>query len=197
MKLELGKTYETISCHKVKIISLQHERCTGSDHQVAFGQMAECGSISMWQLDGTPIRTIGIERNHVIYNLKNLVREDVKGEEMKFEEGKFYKQRNGGKVLICKVNAGGAFCIHGFCYNSENIETWRTNGMARSNDEDIGDLVGEWVEPKKRLGRIAYQCTVQGLMGFVSGIIHFAPANAEMNPDHWRRLPWLDEPKEI
>lgn len=76
---------------------------------------------------------------------------------MKIEVGKFYKTRDGRKVRIYAMDAGGNYPVHGAILDSDGtwfMENWYGEGLfLKSHEEEChNDIVSEWDEPKTSLG---------------------------------------------
>jgi hypothetical protein len=69
---------------------------------------------------------------------------------MKFEIGKFYKNRDGQKVQIHMLDRGDGMML-GAAVNDDGVwfhNSWHQNGRWKGSEHRL-DIISEWEEPKK------------------------------------------------
>jgi hypothetical protein len=70
---------------------------------------------------------------------------------MNFEEGKYYKTRDGHKArVLCTDYPTNDYVVYGYVYLDTGIKHfhWQKNGRCYLTCEHEADLVAEWTEPK-------------------------------------------------
>ena len=68
---------------------------------------------------------------------------------MELSIGKWYRTRNGHKVIIYALNGMDPFPVHGAILTEDGwaIKTWNRDGYDWNISESPKDIVGVWVEP--------------------------------------------------
>lgn len=109
---------------------------------------------------------------------------------MKLEAGKYYKTRNGRKVMILKSDLKNYYEAIGYflCDDTSNEETivhWKADGRAFVSNKSSLDIISEWEEQKPRM--LAYIN--------LDGFIYFGKEDDKTIFKGGNRAPWLDEPE--